>query len=154
MISILRTDATDPRFHALVHLLDEYLAEQDGDEHSFYDQYNQLDQIKYVVLAMENDIAVGCGAIKKFSEDAMEVKRMYVLPRERGRKIASRILVELETWTFDLGFRRCVLETGKRQPDAIRLYQTCGYTNIDNYGQYVGMENSICFEKKLEKQAN
>jgi hypothetical protein len=43
-----------------------------------------------------------------------------------------------------------VLETGKRQPDAVALYKKCGYKQIPNYGQYIGMENSVCFEKWLK----
>jgi len=55
----------------------------------------------------------------------------------------------LEHWAVELGYKKCVLETGKRQPDAIALYTKQGYESIPNYGQYMGMENSVCFEKEL-----
>jgi len=79
----------------------------------------------------------------------MEVKRMFVLPEFRGKGIATKILVELENWAKELLYNKCVLETGKRQPDAIALYEKNGYLKIPNYGQYANMENSVCFEKVI-----
>jgi putative acetyltransferase len=150
MIKILRTNSTNQDFIQLVKQLDLYLAEKDGDEHSFFDQYNKVDQLKQVVMVYENEVAVGCGAMKSFSEMAVEIKRMYTLPECRGKGIASLILQELENWAVELGYLECILETGKRQPEAIELYQRRGYGLTPNYGQYAGMENSVCFEKKLK----
>lgn len=149
MIRVSRTDSTDGDFVALVSLLNEDLALRDGEEHSFYSQFNKIDQIKYVIVAYDKDVAVGCGAIKAFSDDAMEVKRMYVKLTARNRGVASRILSALESWAKELSFKRCVLETGRRQPEAIALYVKNGYRPIPNYGQYAGVENSLCFEKTI-----
>ena len=88
--------------------------------------------------------------MKEFSNDTMEVKRMYVIPSSRKKGIASRILKELEIWALELSYARCVLETGKKQPEAIELYKKSGYTSIPNYGQYAGVKNSVCFEKVLK----
>ena len=96
-----------------------------------------------------DELAVGCGALKEFDEFSMEVKRMYVLPEKRGLGLAQKILQELEIWAKELGYKKCVLETGKRQIEAVQLYQKCNYKKIPNYGQYKKMENSICFEKNL-----
>ena len=74
---------------------------------------------------------------------------MFVLPEYRGRGIASAVLSELEAWARELGYTRCILETGKKQPEAIRLYQKSGYTIIPNYGPYEQVENSVCMEKAL-----
>ena len=60
-----------------------------------------------------------------------------------------KILAELETWAKELGFQKCILETGNNQPEAIRLYQKCNYKIIPNYGQYEGVETSFCFEKVI-----
>lgn len=136
-------------FMSLVKMLDHELAERDGQEHNFYAQYNTLGDIQHVVLAYEHARPVGCGAIKAYSPQAMEVKRMYTLPAVRGKGVASQVLVELENWARELGYANCVLETGKRQPEAIRLYEKNGYRQIPNYGQYVNVENSVCFEKTL-----
>lgn len=149
MIILRRTDSDDPDFKALVRLLDADLAERDGADHGFYAQFNKIDKIRHAVVCYENDQPIGCGAIKAFSEEAMEVKRMYVSPDGRKKGIATRVLTELETWANELGYARCVLETGKRQPEAIALYEKNGYQRTENYGQYVGVENSVCFAKVL-----
>jgi putative acetyltransferase len=149
MIRIVRTNVTEPDFKMLVALLDADLAERDGEEHSFYDQFNKLDLIKYTLVAYQRELPVACGALKELEPNVMEVKRMYVIPGKRGEGIASKILSELENWARDLGYQKCVLETGKRQPEAMALYTKNGYKIISNYGQYAGIENSVCFEKNL-----
>lgn len=152
MIRLLRTDSTHPDFIHLVRFLDAELAVLDGDDHAFYAQFNKIDRIAHAVVAYENGRPVACGAIKEYAPGCLEVKRMYTVPESRGQGIASRVLAELETWAAELSCFRCVLETGKRQPDAIALYQKNGYRSIPNYGQYAGMENSVCFEKDLGGQ--
>ena len=74
---------------------------------------------------------------------------MYVLPDKRGQGIASAILKELEQWAMEMGCIKCVLETGKKQPEAIALYTKNGYQVMPNFGQYEQVENSVCFEKAL-----
>ena len=149
MTRISRTDSENADFVKLVSLLDEDLAVKDGDEHSFYAQFNKIDKIKNAVVLYEDEEAIACGAIKQFSGEAMEVKRMYTTPGSRGKGIATKILLELEQWARELSYKKCILETGKRQPDAIALYKKNGYTLIPNYGQYAGVENSVCFGKEL-----
>lgn len=150
MIQLIRTDSKNSDFMALVSALDADLAKRDGDEHSFYNQFNKTDAIRFVVVAYENEKPLGCGAIKAFSPGAMEVKRMYVTPESRGKGIATKILTELENWAGEMHIGKCILETGKRQPEAIQLYTRNGYKIIPNYGQYAGIENSVCFEKELK----
>lgn len=147
MIHIIRTDSDNPRFIELVKYLDADLAERDGSDHSFYNQFNKIDKIKHAIVACENDEPVGCGAMKIFSAEVMEIKRMYTLPGNRGKGIATRILNELEVWAAELCCEKCLLETGKKQPEAIALYEKNGYKLIPNYGQYSQVENSVCFEK-------
>lgn len=150
MITLLRTDSENPDFISLVRKLDADLAERDGaTDHAFYSQFNKIAAIRHVVVAYLNNKPVGCGAIKEQAPDTMEVKRMYVQEAARKNGIASQVLSELEHWTNELGYARCVLETGKRQPEAIALYTKNGYTITPNYGQYIGIENSLCFEKRL-----
>ena len=151
MLTLTRTDSDNSDFIQLVRLLDADLATRDGNEHSFYAQFNKIDKIRHVVVAFENNLPVGCGAIKSYDLQTMEVKRMYTLPEHRGKGIAKNILKELEKWAAELSCNKCILETGKRQPEAIELYQRSGYTIIPNYGQYAAIENSVCFEKQLTK---
>jgi len=150
-LTLIRTNSDNADFRVLVALLDRDLAVRDGDEHAFYAQFNKVDSIKEVVVAYRNESPVACGAIKSFSENAAEVKRMFVHPDYRKQGIAARILTELENWAAELDFNECVLETGKKQPEAIALYQKVGYKIIPNYGQYIGIDNSVCMAKSLSK---
>ena len=149
MITIKRTNSDDEDFVALVKLLDQDLAVRDGDDHGFYAQYNKINIIKHAVVAYDGDVAIACGAVKAFDDESMEVKRMYTAESARGKGVASVVLAELEKWAGELGYAKCVLETGVRQPEAIRLYEKNGYQLTPNYGQYVGVENSRCFEKLI-----
>jgi GNAT superfamily N-acetyltransferase len=149
MIKLFRTDANHPDFKELVILLDAGLAISDGKDHQFYTQFNKTDQIKFVIIAYENSKAVACGAIKKYDENTMEVKRMFTLPENRGKGLAGMILSELQLWAKEMNFKKCILETGIRQIEAIALYKKSDFIIIPNYGQYEGIETSICFEKKL-----
>lgn len=149
MITLVRTDATDPDFLELVAQLDADLKKRDGEDHVFYAQFNMVGLLQHILLAYQDDKAIGCGALKYFDADTMEVKRMFVLPGKRGKGVASKILQALELWAGELGMHNCVLETGQKQPEAIALYTKNGYRQIANYGQYMGVENSLCFLKRL-----
>ncbi|MFT5618734.1 MAG: putative acetyltransferase [Arenicella sp.] len=149
LIEYLRTTSKNVDFIALIKQLDAYLAITDGDEHDFYNQFNKLDKIKYVLIGYDNGKAVACGAIRKFDSETMEVKRMFVSPENRGKGIAKSVLAELESWTKELGLKKCVLETGTRQIEAVALYKSADYDIIPSYGQYLNVENSICFGKEL-----
>lgn len=149
MTQILRTDSDHKDFIDLVKLLDAELSKIDGDEHAFYAQFNKLDKIKHTVVVYTGDQPVACGALKEFEPGSMEVKRMYTLPSFRGKGFATVVLKELEKWAAELSYKKTILETGKRQPDAIALYTRNGYSSIPNYGQYAKDVNSVCFEKEL-----
>mgnify|MGYP000918704636 FL=1 len=150
MIHFIRTNSENKNFTELVECLDIDLAERDGEDHSFYAQFNKIQQIKNVVVAFDNQLPIACGAIKNYDSTTFEIKRMYTAPAHRGKGVAAKILSELEKWAIELGYKKCILETGKKQPEALHLYKKCGYVKINNYGQYAGIENSICFEKKLK----
>ena len=149
MLHLVHTTSENSDFLALVRLLDQYLAELDGSEHAFYAQFNKTAFLQHVVVAYLDDQPVGCGAFKEYAPDVVEIKRMYVQPEHRQQGIARAVLGELEKWAAELGYATAVLETGKRQPEAIALYQRAGYTLTPNYGQYVGIENSVCLRKEL-----
>jgi len=149
MTHFKRTDSRDADFINLVALLDQDLAIRDGAEHGFYAQFNKVGSIRNVVVCYAGDQPVACGAFKPYDEKKVEIKRMYVSPALRGQGIGGAVLRELEQWAAELNYKACVLETGKKQPEAIRLYQKSGYSLIKNYGQYENVENSVCMEKKL-----
>lgn len=149
MIQLVRTDSGNRDFQSLVRLLDHELQIRDGADHSFYAQFNKIDQIQHVIVAYIENKAVGCGAFKPFADHTVEIKRMFVDPEFRGQRIAQHILAALEVWATETGSSSCVLETGYKQPEAIQLYQRCGYERIPNYGQYIGVDNSLCMQKQL-----
>jgi putative acetyltransferase len=148
-LSSIRTNSSNSNFVSLVKLLDIDLKQRDGEDHSFFAQFNKIDNIKHVVVLFHNDLAVGCGAIKEYEPDVMEVKRMFVLPDHRGKGFASEILRELEVWAKELGYSKCILETGYKQPEAIALYKKNNFEVIPNYGQYANVTSSVCFQKTL-----
>lgn len=149
MLTLRRTDSQDQDFIDLVKLLDADLKIRDGEDNVFYSQFSKIDLIKQAVVVYEGGRPMGCGAIREYQPNRTEVKRMFVAPEGRGRGVAQKILTELESWAVELGYGCCILETGKRQPEAIALYKKMGYQIVENYGPYVGIENSVCFEKRF-----
>ena len=147
MKKIIRTDNKNVDFNKLIIELDAYLKVTDGADHEFYNQFNGLDNIKNVVIAYKDSQAIGCGAFKKLDNETIEIKRMYVKFAHRGSGTAQAILNSLELWASEKGFKKCILETGNRQVEAIKFYKKAGYKSIPNYGQYIHMEDSNCFEK-------
>ncbi len=147
MKKIIRTDNKNVDFNKLIIELDAYLKVTDGADHEFYNQFNGLDNIKNVVIAYQDNQAIGCGAFKKLDNETIEIKRMYVKFAHRGSGTAQAILNSLELWASEKGFKKCILETGNRQVEAIKFYKKAGYKSIPNYGQYIHMEDSNCFEK-------
>lgn len=130
-------------------MLDADLKIRDGEDHAFFAQYNKSDSIKHVVVAFIDNQAVASGAFKPYTAQTAEIKRMFVMPEYRGKGIAQKVLHELERWAAEAGFTNCILETGIKQPEAIRLYQKSGYEVIPNYGQYAGVESSICMQRMI-----
>ena len=149
MITLQRTNSEDPNFQTLVTELDKDLSVRDGADHAFFAQFNKTDSIKHVVVAYNNGEPIGCGAVKQYDVQTMEVKRMFVPLHHRGLGIATLILKELEKWSKELSYEKCILETGEKQPEAIQLYHKNNYQIIPNFGQYAGVESSVCFEKNI-----
>ncbi len=150
MIQLVKTSSENKDFITLVKLLDQDLKTSDGADYLFYKQFNKIDNIEYVIVAYSDGSSIGCGAIKPYNGNTMEVKRMFVKAEMRGQGIAGNILKELENWAKTLGYTRTILETGKKQPEALRLYEKSNYKIITNYGQYIGVINSVCMIKKLD----
>ncbi|MEJ0056452.1 MAG: GNAT family N-acetyltransferase [Bacteroidota bacterium] len=147
--NLRRTDSANPDFLSLVKMLDKDLLQRYKSDQSFFDQFNKLDSIKHVIVAYRDGIPAGCGSIKKYDKDSMEVKRMFVEERYRGKGIAGQVLNALEKWAKELNYSSCILETGDKSPEAIALYKKSGYQVIPNYGQYANVESSICMKKMI-----
>lgn len=149
MTSIIRYTGITPEFKMLTSLLDADLRERYGDAQDDYDQYNNSDKLKNFVVAFVNDDPAACGAFKFFEEGTAEIKRMFVKKEFRGRGISRKILMELERWARESGYRKAILETGVYQQEAIGLYTSAGYKKIENYGQYINKIYSCCMMKEL-----
>lgn len=148
MITLIKTTSDNADFKHLTQLFDEYLVDIDGDEKDFFAQYNQI-HLDHVLVCYEDGKALGCGAFKEYEPDVAEIKRMFVLPEQRGRGIAASILKAIESWARQEGYQYAVLETAPKLESAIALYKKSGYEIIPNYGQYAQVENSICMKKTL-----
>ncbi len=149
MITLVRTNSGDAGFQKLVEQLDHELYERYGNEMDFYGQFNKLHAIQHVVVAYQDAIPVGCGAFKLYSEHTVEIKRMFVTRSFRGHGIAASVLKALEQWAAELNYSESILETGTNQPEAVALYKKSGYTIMENYGQYAGVDGSICMRKSV-----
>lgn len=149
MLTLLRTTSDHLDFQKIVVQLDAYLRIIDGDDHAFYAQFNKSSLLKNALIAYENSFPVGIGAYKEINSETIEIKRMFTIPEHRGKGIAKAVLFELENWAIEEKYSTAILETGTKLKDAIYLYQKMRYQVIENYGQYIGIENSICMKKYL-----
>lgn len=144
-----RTTAADLDFQNLTIALDQELESINGDENNLFIQFNKIDKNTNAIVFYINKKAVGCGAFKKYDDETAEIKRMFVLLNYRGKGIALKILNELERWAIEMNYSKFILETGEKQPEAIRLYQKAGYSIIPNFGQYENINSSVCFNKSI-----
>ena len=149
-VKLIRTTSDNPDFRMLINALDEDLYQRNGEAQLKYRQYNQVDLINHVIVIHAEGKPVGCGCFKPFDDKTVEMKRMFVLPEMRGKQLAAQMLQELEKWAVEEGNSAAVLETGHKQVEAVRLYNVAGYMLTENYGQYIGMEESICYRKELK----
>jgi putative acetyltransferase len=148
-MKIVRTNSDNADFQHLVKSLDHELWQRYEELQAQYDIHNKIEKNETVVLVYSETIPVACGCFKQYDNVSVEIKRMYVSPEERGLGIAYGIVNELCKWATEQGFRKVILETGKKQPEAIRLYEKFGFYRTDNYAPYQGMEQSVCMAKEL-----
>lgn len=146
---ILLTDGKHPDFVELTRLLDQDLQERYGELQAKYDKHNSIERIEHAVLVYFNSEPVGCGALKPFGAGVFELKRVFVRKEARKSGTGSKILHALFDEALQLGCSKMVLETGKKQHEAIALYHKLGFEIIENYGPYLGDENSVCMERQL-----
>jgi GNAT superfamily N-acetyltransferase len=101
------------------------------------------------VLVSDAGVPVGHAALKRFGDD-LEMKRVIVDATRRGAGIGALLMAELEKAARAGAARRIILQTGDRQPEAVRLYERSGYTPIPVYEPYLSaIPFSQCFELVL-----
>jgi len=149
MHTLKRCTGADPDFRAMVVSLDEELGARYGAQMEFFGPHNHSADVRQALVIYVDGLPVGCGCYKPFSADSVEMKRIFVLPAFRGRRLARALMAELEAWAHESGFSFAVLETGILQPEAIRLYEAAGYARIPNYAPYEDVKESVCYRKRL-----
>jgi GNAT superfamily N-acetyltransferase len=133
-----------------------------GLDHEYFHRYGTNDELRlaqvedfdppgglFLVLVDDGVTAAG-GGFRLHGEGVCEVKRMWTSPDYRRQGLAVRILEALERAAESVGYRRLVLETGPRQPEAAALYERRGYTRIPAYGRY---PEALAFATDLPVQA-
>ncbi len=101
------------------------------------------------LVARVGTTAIGCAGMRRHDDDTVEVKRMFVRPEHRRRGHARRLLAAVEDRARVQGFRRVVLETGRVQPEAIALYTSSGYEQIEGFGHYRCSPLSLSYAREL-----
>ena len=144
------TNEKDERFIELVKELDNEYFQIHGDIVRKYDEYNDLDDPHIVILALNWGKPIACASFRLFDKDTIEIKRVYVKRRYRRKGIAYKLVKQLEKLAIEENFRYSVIETGKDNTAAIRLYEKMGYETIDNFGFFEGDDLCICMKKQFK----
>lgn len=145
------TDEKDKRFLELVDELDRGYYELIGDELSKYDSYNEFKDPHVVILALDRGIAVACASFRRFDDDSVEFKRVYVKKEYRKRGIAYDIITQLEKRVIKNNFRYSYIVTGKNNIAAIKLYEKLDYQKTDKFGQFKNDDAIICMKKEFKQ---
>jgi GNAT superfamily N-acetyltransferase len=152
---IKRTTSNDPDFKFLIRLLDQELERRYPSTYQDTHEYDVIKTETNAVVAYYGKDPVGSGCIRGTdTPGTVEMKRVYVVEGMRRRGVAEAMMGELERWAIELGWKRAILETGVKQPEAIALYTKIGYARIPNFGPYAGADESVCMVKDLQKHKN
>jgi N-acetylglutamate synthase-like GNAT family acetyltransferase len=145
------TDGTDKDFQRFYLETENYYSKIVGGlkNRTAFVPYNISESITDVIIAMLDGEAVGCAGLKKYSDDDVEVKRVWVEPEYRGKHISTEMMNLIEEKAREMQFSRAILQTRPIMKDAVKLYEKRGYTLIDNYPPYDKLEGAICMALKL-----
>jgi len=150
MIFMLRTNIHHPKFKNLVEQLDAELVDMYGKQMEFFIPHNIIKEDTFVLVALQDDEPVAIGAFREMNKNGdVEIKRMFVPIKHRSKGFSKLILQELENWAKEKNYTCSKLETGDKNVTAISLYLKAGYEKIEIFEPYIGVENSLCFAKKL-----
>lgn len=141
-------------FVSLCHQLDYELDLRAGDDaqRARHSKYNTLDEIRHAFVIYHGEKAVGCGAIRRFDEKTVELKRIYIAMDERRKGLASELIGHLQDWARELGYQRMILETPESMLEAQQLYCSLAFEKIVQYGPYKEMPEARCMSKSLRSE--
>ena len=150
MIEIAVENPDQAEVHALLAASDAYMASLYPAESNHMVDIHTLTQphVTFLVARAEGR-AVGCGAVVKSAEGWAEIKRMFVSPAARGRKVGRQLLESLERVARQKGLTALRLETGIKQPEALALYRSAGFREIEPFGDYRPDPLSLFMEKTI-----
>ena len=103
----------------------------------------------FLLLAMDDELPVGCVALRGLDQATCEMKRLYVLPEYRSQRIGKRLVEELLLKATRLGYHRIVLDTLPEMAKAIRPYRSLGFVEITRYWDNP-VKRTIYLEKRIE----
>lgn len=151
LVDFIRTDGKNKDFIENCRLLDLDLDRRVGKQikRDKYKQYNQLDEIQEAIVVYENNQAIGGGAIRRYDDENIELKRVFVHTEYQGQGIGSKLVSLLIEWARELGYQRMILETGELLAESCTVYKKLGFEVIPNYGPYANMPESLCMAKDL-----
>ncbi len=103
------------------------------------------------LLAYADGVPVGCVGWRSLDEgeEIAELKRLYTVPEVRRQGLAARLVAAIEENAREHGRKRIVLETGRKQPEAIALYTKLGYAPIEHFGHYKDSEGVVSLGRDL-----
>ena len=155
-LAIRPTPPDHPQVLALIAELDAYLGSIYPPEDVYIVDLDGLRLPSVTFLgAWDGDTLVGCGAVRVMpAEDATdgqpygEIKRMFLLPAQRGARLGVRILAALEAVLHAERIDRALMETGEKLVAAVRMYRANGYVERGPYGEYPDNGSSLFLEKR------
>ncbi len=147
----VRTDGKNEDFIENCRLLDMDLDRRVGRQikREKYQKFNQLDEIREAIVVYDHGRAVGGGAIRRYDDENIELKRVFVHNEYQGQGIGSRLVSLLIEWAAELGYRRMILETGELLAESGAVYKKLGFAVIPNYGPYADMPESLCMAREI-----
>jgi GNAT superfamily N-acetyltransferase len=104
--------------------------------------------VRFAAVARIQGVPVGHIAARRLGDD-IEIKNMYVTRSCRGVGVAEKLLEAAERFACSIGAPRIILQTGDRQPEAVRFYSRMGYRPIPIYTPYQNLTYSTCLEKQF-----
>lgn len=154
MIEYKWTDGNDKDFLRFYEITEDYYTKMAGglSKRQGFIPYNLSSLIPDVLIAYDDGIAVACAGLKGYSDDDVEIKRVWVDPDHRGLRIATSMMEMLEKKASEDGYKRMILQTRPVMEDAVSLYLKLGYEFIDNYPPYDKLEGAICLAKVITSE--
>lgn len=148
-MDFIRTNGKNKDFIENCRLLDMDLDRRVGKKikRDKYEKYNQLDEIQEAIVVYENNKVIGGGAIRRYDDENVELKRVFVHTGYQGRGIGSKLVSLLIEWAAELGYKTMILETGELLAESCAVYKKLGFKVIPNYGPYVDMPESLCMAR-------